>query len=80
MTGIPIISTRAREVWTHVQKRRLDRLAQDLHTAQVRLLLECKAPCCPDRVIRLVEDDRTPDGRVLQCGCTTRHFQPRLSH
>lgn len=80
MNGIPILSTRQREVWTYEQKRRLDRIAADLHTAEVRLILECNAPCCPDPTIHLVEDDHTPGGRMLQCGCTQRHFQPRLSH
>jgi hypothetical protein len=80
MNGIPIISTRNREVWTYENKRRLDRLAEMLNSAQVKLGLTCGNPICPSPDIELVRDDTDPGGRILRCGCKDRHFQPRITH
>lgn len=74
MHGALLISTRAREVWTYEQKRRIDRMASDLRTAQVHLLLQCGNPTCPDPQMRVVPDGSSPNGRILRCGCKDRHF------
>lgn len=78
--GIPILSNRAREVWTYDNKRLLDRMCTLLHSANVRVLLECSAPLCPSPLIVLVRDERVPSARLLRCGCTDRHFEPRGMH
>jgi hypothetical protein len=77
MRGALLISTRDRDVWTHENKRLLDRLARMLNSAEVKLLLRCQRATCPDPQIVLAEDDTNPAGRVLRCGCTDRHVEPR---
>lgn len=74
---VPIISTRAREVWTYDSKRLLDRLAHMLHSASVKLILECNSPVCPSPRMELILDENEPLGRVFRCGCTTRSFMPK---
>lgn len=76
MTGL-IISTRQREVWTHENKRHLDRLCKMLLSAEVTLLLRCANPVCPDQKITMVRDQTDPGGRILQCGCKNRFFETR---
>lgn len=80
MNGALIISTREREVWTYENKRRLDRLAHDLNTANVVLMLKCANPLCPDPQMTLAQDDTHAGGRVLRCGCRDRHFAPKGMH
>lgn len=70
-----LVDQRPREVWTFENKRRLDRLAEMLNSAEVRLKLECTAPLCPDPKLRLIEDATAPSGRVLVCGCKRRFFE-----
>lgn len=77
MNGALIISTRDREVWTHDNKRLLDRLAVLLNSAEVALQLRCRRVTCPDPQIVMVQDDTDPNGRVLRCGCKDRHIEPR---
>lgn len=79
MNGALLISTRAREVWSHESKRLLDRLAHMLTTAEVKLLLSCANPVCPDPQIVMVRDDTDPAGRVLRCGCRDRHVESKSS-
>lgn len=77
MSAIPIISTRVREVWTYEQKRKIDRMAEDLNSAHVALKLECREPFCPSPAFELVPHPTAPGGRILRCGCKDRHFEPR---
>lgn len=79
MNGIPIISTRDREVWTYESKRLLDRLAKMLNSAQVTLKLECSAPLCPSPRLELKPHPTAPGGRILTCGCRDRHFEPKVT-
>jgi hypothetical protein len=78
LTGALMISTREREVWTHDNKRLLDRLAVMLQSAEVTLGLRCRRAGCPDPRITMVRDDTDPAGRVLRCGCKDRHVEPRV--
>lgn len=77
MNGAILISTKVREDWTYENKLLIDKLALKLHSARVTLEMQCKAPACPDPRIRLVREDTDPAGRVLECGCTRRFFEPR---
>lgn len=79
MNGALLISTRDREVWTHENKRLLDRLAVMLNSADVGLGLRCTRIGCPSPQIVMVRDDTDPAGRVLRCGCKDRHVEPRRS-
>lgn len=79
MNGALLISTRDREVWVHENKRKLDRLAEMLLSADVGLGLRCLRATCPDPQIVMVRDDTDPAGRILRCGCKDRHVESKAS-
>lgn len=77
MNGALLISTRNREVWLNENMKLLMRLCKMLNSAEVGIDLHCQSPVCPDPKIRMTRDDTDPGGRILQCGCKSRHCAPR---
>lgn len=66
--------TRAREVWTNDERRKLDHLAKMIKGHGDLFFLKCGSDLCPDRTIALVAEASAPRGAVLRCGCTDRVF------
>lgn len=76
MEAAMLVSTRAREVWTNDEQKRLNRCAKDFNAHGDKLLSVCGRATCPDQRMTLQQDGSAPGGMVLRCGCTDRVFSP----
>lgn len=66
-------SSRSRETWLREDKRKIDRVAVLFNAHQIKMLLRCARPSCPDPVIILQKDPQGGDDLVFRCGCTDRY-------